>query len=94
MRFYLAGGQVVLLSISLLVGTVLGTVTGQIFIPFLQAEAGLHPDTPPFIIRTAWGDIALIYALFAVTAALSFGLTLALLRRMRVHEAIKMGETL
>jgi putative ABC transport system permease protein len=66
--------------------------TGRFFIPFLRAEAGLHPGTPPFIVRTAWNDVALIYSLFAVTAAVSIGLTLFLLRRMRVYEAIKMGE--
>ena len=92
MRLYLAGIQVTLLLVGLLAGTALGLSTGRLFIPFLQAEEGLHPDTPPFIVRTAWGDVALIYALFAATAAASIGLTLALLRRMRVYEAIKMGE--
>jgi len=93
MRFYLASGQVVLLLISLLTGAVLGTVSGHIFIPFLQAGAGLHPHTPPFIAYTAWGDVFSIYALFAAATAFSVSLTLALLRRMRVYEAIKMGET-
>ncbi len=92
MRIYLAGTQVVLLLVGLLAGTALGLATGRLFIPFLQAQGGMHPGTPPFIVRTAWGDVALIYALFAATATASIGLTLALLRRMRVYEAIKMGE--
>ena len=92
MQLYLSGTQVILLLVGLLSGTALGLVTGRLFIPFLRAEAGLHPGTPPFIVRTAWNDVALIYGLFAVTAAVSIGLTLALLRRMRVYEAIKMGE--
>lgn len=93
MRVYLAGTQVVLLLVGLLAGAALGLATGRLFIPFLQAQGGLHPATPPFIVRTAWGDVALIYALFAAAAAFSIGLTLALLRRMRVYQAIKMGET-
>ncbi|MDY6876221.1 MAG: FtsX-like permease family protein, partial [Chloroflexota bacterium] len=93
MRVYLAGTQIVLLLTGLLAGTALGLATGRLFIPFLQAQGGLHSGTPPFIVRTAWGDVARIYALFAATAAASIGLTLALLRRMRVYEAIKMGET-
>lgn len=92
MRLYLSGTQVILLLVGLLSGTALGLVTGRLFIPFLRAEAGLHPGTPPFIVRTAWNDVAFIYGLFAVTAAVSIGLTLFLLRRMRVYEAIKMGE--
>ncbi|MDY7080481.1 MAG: FtsX-like permease family protein, partial [Chloroflexota bacterium] len=93
MRLYLAGTQIALLLAGLLAGTALGLATGRLFIPFLQAQGGLHSGTPPFIVRTAWGDVGLIYALFAATAAISIGLTLALLRRMRVYEAIKMGET-
>ena len=92
MRIYLAGTQIVLLLAGLLAGTVLGLATGRLFIPFLQAESGLHPGTPPFIVHTAWGDVALIYGLFAATAAFSIGLTLVLLRRMRVYKALKMGE--
>jgi len=92
MRLYLSGTQVILLLVGLLSGTALGLATGRFFIPFLRAEAGLHPGTPPFIVRTAWNDVAFIYGLFAVTAAVSIGLTLFLLRRMRVYEAIKMGE--
>jgi len=92
MRFYLAGAQVILLLIGLLGGTGLGLATGRLFIPFLRAEAGLYADTPPFIVRTAWNDVVLIYALFAATTVASISLTLTLLRRMRVYEAIKMGE--
>jgi len=94
MRLYLAGGQAILLLIGLLVGTALGIITGGLFIPFLQVQEGLHPNTPPFAVYTAWDNVALIYILFAGAAALSIFLTLSLLRRMRVHEAIKMGETL
>jgi putative ABC transport system permease protein len=93
MRVYLAGAQIILLLVGLLTGTVLGLATGRLFIPFLQTEAGLHPNTPPFIVYTAWDNVALIYGLFAATAVFSIGLTLALLRRMRVYEALKMGET-
>ncbi|MCX7681681.1 MAG: FtsX-like permease family protein [Anaerolineae bacterium] len=94
MRLYLAGGLLSLLLIGLLAGTALGMATGQLFIPFLQAESGLYPDTPPLIIRTAWENIALIYVLFAAMTGLSLGVTQGLLQRMRVYEAIKMGETL
>jgi putative ABC transport system permease protein len=94
MRAYLAGVQVALLLVGLLAGTALGVVAGRLFLPFLRVESVLHPDTPPFVVHTAWGDIALVYVLFGAMAALSTWLTLDLLRRMRVHEAIKMGETL
>lgn len=93
MRRYLAGTQVTLLALGLIAGTVLGVLTGQLFVPFLQADAGLHPNTPPFIPRTAWTEVGLVYALFTVTALFTIGTTLFALRRMRLHEAIKLGET-
>jgi putative ABC transport system permease protein len=94
MRLYLAGEQVALLVMGMIVGTLLGVGSAGLFIPFLQAEATLHPHTPPFLVRIAWGDVALIYVLLAATAAISIRLTLSLLRRMRIHQAIKMGEAL
>lgn len=93
MRRYLAGTQLTLLVLGLAAGTALGIATGRLFIPFLQVDAGLHPNTPPFVPQTAWSEIALVYALFAAAAALTIGVTLLLLRRMRLYEAIKMGET-
>jgi putative ABC transport system permease protein len=92
MRLYVAGEQVVSLVMGTIVGTLLGVGSARLFIPFLQAEAALHPDTPPFLVQIAWGDVVLIYVLLALTAAVSVGLTLSLLRRMRIHQAIKMGE--
>jgi putative ABC transport system permease protein len=92
MRRYLAGTQLTLLVLGLAAGTALGIATGRLFIPFLQVDAGLHPNTPPFVPRTAWAEIALVYALFAAAATVTIGATLALLRRMRLYEAIKMGE--
>lgn len=93
MRRYLAGTQATLLGIGMAAGTALGIVTGHLFIPFLQVEAGLHPNTPPFVPRTAWGDIVLVYGIFAAAAVVTIGITVTLLRRMRLYEAIKMGET-
>lgn len=92
MRRLLAGTQITLLVLGLAAGTALGIATGRLFIPILQVDAGLHPNTPPFVPLTAWAEIALVYALFAAAAAATIGATLALLRRMRLYEAIKMGE--
>jgi putative ABC transport system permease protein len=92
MRWYLAGTQATLLGLGLAAGTLLGTITGRLFIPFLQVDAGLHAKTPPFVVHTAWAQIGRIYVLFVVAALITIGITLILLRRMRLHEAIKLGE--
>lgn len=92
MRRYLVGIQAILLVLGLTAGTVLGIATGHLFIPFLQVEAGLHPNTPPFVPTTAWSEVAQVYLLFSGAALLTIGATLVLLRRMRIYAAIKMGE--
>jgi len=93
MQRYLAGSQALLLVLGLAAGTLLGASAGELFVPFLQADAGTHPHTPPFIARIAWSEIALVYALFAAAALATIGATLIILRRMRLAEAIKLGET-
>jgi putative ABC transport system permease protein len=70
------------------VGTGLGVWASQLFIPFLQV--GLQ--TPPFIVRIAWSDLLIIYAIFGAILAVAVVVLVGLLVRMRMFEAIKLGE--
>lgn len=81
-----------LISAGLLVGTVLGVVISQQFIPFLQVGAEVS-IAPPYLVEIAWEAVVQIYLLFgglflAALAALSWRLL-----NMKVFESIKMGET-
>jgi putative ABC transport system permease protein len=55
-------------------------------------RTGQFPDTPPFIVQIAWDQIALIYAIAAGMLAITVCVTLVLMRRMRIFEAVKLGE--
>ncbi len=81
-----------LILLGVLLGTLLGVVTGNLFIPFLQLSADKFGDTPPFIIITAWADVAKIYVLFGVVVAVAFPVSAWLLSRIRINEAVKFGE--
>ena len=74
------------------VGTGLGILTGAMFIPFLQLSADQLASTPEFIVETAWGDIARIFVLFGIVMAISFPFSVWMLRRIKIHEAMKFGE--
>ena len=74
------------------VGTAIGMVTAALFVPFLELSAGERDAFPPFIVDTAWDDIAKIYVVFGVLIAAALPLSIWLLRRVRTHEAIKFGE--
>lgn len=75
------------------VGTLVGVLASRLFVPFLQIGASVQAQYPPFQITIAWMSIFQIYTLFFVLfLAASFVLS-AFLRRMRIFQAIKLGET-
>jgi len=73
-------------------GTIIGLVTASLFVPFLELSAGERDAFPPFVVDTAWDDIAKVYVVFAVLILVAQLLSVWLLRRVRTHEAIKFGE--
>ncbi len=81
-----------LIALGTIVGSALGVVTGKLFIPFLQISADKHGDTPPFVVVTAWDDIGKIFILFGIVVVLAFPVSVWMLRRIRIHEAMKFGE--
>lgn len=81
-----------LIALGVAVGTVLGVLTGKLFIPFLQIRSEAHGGIPKFVVMTAWDDIGKIYIMFGVILAVAFPAFIWMLARMKIHEAIKFGE--
>ncbi|HEU0291492.1 MAG TPA: FtsX-like permease family protein [Anaerolineales bacterium] len=75
------------------VGTALGVFASQLFVPFLQIGASTQSQYPPFQIQIAWLSIAQIYVLFALLFFAALSALSALLVRMKIFQAIKLGET-
>jgi putative ABC transport system permease protein len=92
MAAFLAGEQLALIVTGAAAGTGLGVWASRLFIPFLQVHGGQHPHTPPFVVEVAWADIFQIYAVFGGMLLGAVAVMLVLLIRMRVFEAIKLGE--
>jgi len=92
MAAFLAGEQLALIVTGAAAGTGLGVWASRLFIPFLQVRGGQHPHTPPFVVQVAWADIFRIYAVFGAMLLVAIAVMLVLLIRMRVFEAIKLGE--
>ncbi len=74
-------------------GTGLGVLVSAFFIPYLQVGTGPSASIPPFIVQIAWSDIARIYALFGLLFLITLVVLTVLLRRMKIFQAIKLGET-
>jgi putative ABC transport system permease protein len=93
MRALLASELIFLVSIGLLVGTALGVLFSQVFIPYLQVGASLSAHYPPFVVEVAWPSIVQMYVLFGLLFVGALAVLAALLMRMKIFQAIKLGET-
>jgi putative ABC transport system permease protein len=89
---YLSTELVTLLLIGLIAGTGLGVWASLLFIPILQMGSAPEALLPPFIIQIDWLAVFRIYILFGLlfVGALA-ALSLALLR-MKINQALQMGE--
>jgi putative ABC transport system permease protein len=93
MTVLLAAELAFLILVGMAAGTGLGVWVSSWFIPYLQVGAEAASRVPPFEVQIAWFAIFRIYILFGLLflGALS-GLT-ALLVRMKIFQAVKLGET-
>ena len=90
---FLAWELAFLIGMGGLIGTILGASVSAYYIPFLQVGADPAATIPPFVVEIAWPAIFRIYALFALLFVLTLVGLAALLRRMQIFQAIKLGET-
>jgi putative ABC transport system permease protein len=92
MAGYLAGEQAVLILAAGGVGTALGIWASSLFIPYLQVGAGKTSQVPPFVVQIAWEQLWTIYAVFGAMFVIAVVVLLGLLMRMKIFEAVKLGE--
>ncbi len=74
-------------------GTALGTWMSYLFIPYLQIGTDAASRIPPFQVIIAWPAIFQIYALFMGLFVITLVVLVLLLWRMKIFQAIKLGET-
>lgn len=92
MRF-LAWELGLLIASGLALGTISGVWMSQRFIPFLQTGRREADFIPPYLVEIAWPAISQIYVLFGLMFLVAFIALSILLQRMKVFEAVKLGET-
>jgi putative ABC transport system permease protein len=93
LRALLASELVFLILIGLGVGTLLGVAVSQWFIPYLQLGTASTAHYPPFLVEIAWPAILQIYILFGLLFVAALGGLAGLLMRMKIFQAVKLGET-
>lgn len=91
---YLVSEQVILMGIAIFGGLGIGLVASHLFVPFLQVNSTSGLPIPPFEVRIGWTEsIVISLVFFLVLVATMIG-TISSLVRMKVFQAVKMGETL
>jgi len=94
MSSFVAWELAFLLIIGSAAGTGLGIWASNTFVPALQIGTEMADRVPPFIVEIAWPSILRIYALFTLIFIIALMLLVRLLMRMKLFQAIKLGETI
>ncbi|MCA9949375.1 MAG: FtsX-like permease family protein [Anaerolineales bacterium] len=78
----------------LTLGTILGVWISGLFIPFMQIGRSAADLVPPYLVEIAWPTIYQIYLLFLLMFVVALTLLIFMLRRMKIFQAVKLGETI
>ena len=73
-------------------GTGMGVWVSSFFIPHLQVGNDMAAHIPPFLVSIDWSAVFQVYILFAILFVIALGALVWLLLRMKIFEAIKLGE--
>jgi putative ABC transport system permease protein len=73
-------------------GTALGIWASILFIPYLQVGTDKTAHVPPFVVQIAWRELWTSYAVFGAMFVVAVLVLIVLLVRMKVFEAVKLGE--
>ncbi|MEZ4683922.1 MAG: FtsX-like permease family protein [Caldilineaceae bacterium] len=88
----LGSEQIVITTTGIALGSYLGLISSQLFIPFLQVGYQQTDLVPPFVVLIAWDDVILIIAVLLLMLLAATAAVIWLLMRMRTFQAIKLGE--
>ena len=94
MMFAIAWELGLLILMGLSIGLSIGLLVSAMYIPYMQFVSDLSGVVPPYLVVIAWEQITQIVALFFITFLIIMLILIAILRRMRIFQAVKLGETL
>jgi putative ABC transport system permease protein len=92
LTFMLLAEQILTAGLSIVLGIVIGKIAGKLYLPFLQTADNVTTQVPPFRIVFDNQDTLQLYVVVFVMLLMGAGLLFWQIRRLRVHQAVKMGE--
>ena len=74
-------------------GIGIGVIVSRLYVPYMQIGSRASENVPPYLVNMAWIEITQILVLFLTLFVISMITLIIVLRRMRIFEAVKLGET-
>jgi len=84
--------QILISGTAILIGIVIGGLTSDLFVPLLQMVSSAAEQVLPFKVVSSRQDYIKIYALVASMLALGIGVLSMIISKIKIHQAIKLGE--
>ncbi|WP_314584406.1 FtsX-like permease family protein [Paenibacillus terrigena] len=84
--------QIFTAGLSIVLGVLIGKLSSILFLPFLQTTENVNMQVPPFRIVFENKDTTQLYIVVGVMMVTGAALLFMHIRRLRVHQAVKMGE--
>ncbi|MBW7453789.1 ABC transporter permease, partial [Paenibacillus sepulcri] len=84
--------QIFTAGLSIGLGILIGKIASLLFLPFLQTSENVTNSVPPFRVVFDSKDTTQLYIVVGAMMLLGAALLLVHIRRLRVHQAVKMGE--
>ncbi|MFU8771595.1 MAG: FtsX-like permease family protein, partial [Anaerolineales bacterium] len=85
--------QAMIVIVGIIIGTGITVLTSHLFIPVLPVGVGTRVAVLPIVVEIAWMDIFRVYALFLGMLVVGLTVTIISMRKMKIFQAIKLGET-
>jgi len=83
-----------MLLVGALAGTGLGVWASRAFVPDIQFGIGATANVPPYDVAIAWSALTRLYGLFAVLFVVALAALVRRIVRLKLFQAIKLGETI
>ena len=77
---------------AIMIGVLVGNVTSRVFVPNFQMAFNPSSLVPPFRVMLYAADYARLYVIVGFTLLLGLGILGYMLSRIRIHQALKLGE--
>jgi putative ABC transport system permease protein len=75
-----------------LIGVAVGNLASRLFVPNFQIAFNPSSLVPPFRVQFDAADFVRLYALVAAMLLVGLGILGFMLSRLRIHQALKLGE--